>query len=418
MDFGRINLCGGDMTKLRLYKLAAAILALVLIAAVPMLRQGARVSVFAVECRECAAVAARVESSDASEKYNAKAALLKDFNSGEVLLSQNSDARLPIASMVKIMTLNLIFEDMDKGIFDSATPIPVSQNAASMGGSQAFLDAGSSYAADELIKSIIVASANDACVAMAEHISGSVEVFVERMNQKASALGMSNTNFENCTGLPSPNAYSSAADVAVMFRELASHARFYDYAKVWMYDLVHPGGRVTGLTNTNKLVRFYNGCDGGKTGFTTEALSCLAATAKRGDTRLIAVIVAAPEAKERNAETSRLFNYGFANFETKKVVSEDMEISDVAKVESGKQESVAVKPQSGFYKLMKKGVKAEFEQKIYLDVLRAPVAAGDVAGRIEILSGGEKIAEVNLVAAADVKKASFLDIVNKMVGQW
>ena len=354
-----------------------------------------------------------------TEKYNAKSALLKDFHTGEILFSQNENEKLPIASMVKIMTLNLIFEDIASGKLDINQEIQVSTNAASMGGSQAFLDAGSSYTADELIKSIIVASANDSCVALAEHLSGSVEDFVVRMNEKAAALGMQNTSFVNCTGLPAENAYSTALDTAIMFNHLARFDKFFDYASVWMYDIAHPGGRTTTLTNTNKLVRFYNGCDGGKTGFTKEALSCLAATAKRGETRLIAVIVGAPEAKIRNAETSRLFNWGFSNFETKRLICADDEITERVKVERGKEECVGLKIESDLFKLVKRGTKLEFETKIVIEEsIKAPVKAGDIIGRIQILSGNEVIGETNLIAASSIEKASYLDIINKLIAGW
>ncbi|MCL2822337.1 MAG: D-alanyl-D-alanine carboxypeptidase [Firmicutes bacterium] len=364
--------------------------------------------------------AADAKTIAANEKYNAKSVVLVDYFSGQTLFSQNPDTKLPIASMVKIMTLNIIFDDLASGTFALSDQIPISQNAASMGGSQAFLDAGSTYSADELIKSIIVASANDACVAMAEHLSGSVESFVSRMNEKAQALSLTNTVFANTTGLPVENAaaYSTAADVATMFRQLAAHKVFYDYANVWLYDLVHPGGRATTLTNTNKLVRFYNGCDGGKTGFTSEALSCLAATAKRGDTRLIAVVVGSPEAKIRNAETSRLFNHGFANFETKKIVGDDFVVENRAIVDKGRESSVGLKVDGEFYKLVKKGEKVDHELNIIVDSVKAPVLTGDVVGKIEIKSGGEIIGVVNLVASEDVKKASYLDIVNKFVDNW
>ncbi|MCL2555619.1 MAG: D-alanyl-D-alanine carboxypeptidase [Firmicutes bacterium] len=359
------------------------------------------------------------QAANSQVKYNAKAAILKDFNTGEILFSQSENEKLPIASMVKIMTLNIIFEDIQNGKLKLDEQIQVSQNAASMGGSQAFLDAGSSYSADELIKSIIVASANDSCVALAEHLSGSVEDFVGRMNEKAASLGMQNTNFVNCTGLPAQNSYSTALDVGIMFKHLIGFEKFFDYAGVWMYDIQHPGGRTTTLTNTNKLVRFYNGCDGGKTGFTKEALSCLATTAKRGETRFVAVIVGAPEAKIRNAETSNLLNWGFSNFETRKIIDKNQVIEEILKVDSGKEESVGVLIKEDSFKLIKRGEKLEIETRVVLvESVKAPIKAGDIVGSIEAIRGDEVIAKVDLVASNDIEKAGYFDIINKMINKW
>jgi len=395
------------MTKNKILILAFAILILTM--AVAVIGSIAPKKIAYAEGQQAAAI----------EKFNARSAILKDFHTGEILFSQNENEKLPIASMVKIMTLNLIFEDIESGKLDIKQEIQVSQYAAGMGGSQAFLDAGSSYTADELIKSIIVASANDACVALAEHLSGSVEDFVVRMNEKAGELGMTNTNFINCTGLPAENAYSTALDTAIMFNYLARFDRFFDYAGVWMYDIVHPGGRTTTLTNTNKLVRFYNGCDGGKTGFTKEALSCLAATAKRGETRLVAVVVGAPEAKVRNAETSKLFNWGFSNFETKRLIDLEFEVSDRIKVDRGNVDCVGVRVEGDLFKLVKRGAKLEFEHRVILEErVKAPVAAGDIVGRLEVVSGGEVIGQVDLVATESVDRAGFFDLISKLISEW
>ncbi|MCL2797950.1 MAG: D-alanyl-D-alanine carboxypeptidase, partial [Firmicutes bacterium] len=230
------------------------------------------------------AVYADSASANAGEKLavSARSALLVDYHTGTVVYEYNPTQHLPIASMVKIMTLGIIFDEIEKGGISFDTDVTASANAGAMGGSQAFLDANATYKAGELIKSIIVASANDSCVAMAEHIAGSTEEFVTRMNDKAAALGMSDTHFVNCTGLPAPGAYSCARDVGTMTRELLRHDGFYQFSTVWMFDFVHPGGRFTSLSNTNKLLKGYAGCDGGKTGFTTEAMYCLSATAKRG----------------------------------------------------------------------------------------------------------------------------------------
>ena len=196
-----------------------------------------------------------------------KAAMLIDSETGTVVYEKNTRERLQIASMVKIMTLGLAFDEIERREIPFDSIVTASENAAAMGGSQAFLDANADYKLDELLKSIVVASANDSCVAVAEYLYGSVEAFVAAMNERAQKLGLTDTKFVNCTGLPQAGQYSCAADVAAMFKLLTEHERFFDYAKVWMYDFRHPSGRVTGLTNTNKLIKFYEGCDGGKTGY-------------------------------------------------------------------------------------------------------------------------------------------------------
>lgn len=348
---------------------------------------------------------------------NARQALVMDYDTGTIIYEQNSKAHQPIASMVKIMTLLRCFEEMENGKFDVDTDITASANAASMGGSQAFLDAGSMYKAGELLKSIIVASANDSCVAMAEFLSGSVDTFVDSMNERAEQLGLSDSNFINCTGLPAPGQYCCAHDAAVMMRMLIGHPQFFEYAGVWMFDFVHPSGRVTGLTNTNRLIRTYNGCDGGKTGFTNEALSCLTATAKRGDTRLICSVVGAPDSKTRNAEISKLFDWGFANYATQKVVDVTAPIDAVA-VENGKAKTVGVRAKEDFCYFAEKSAAAQLTTEYVFDAVKAPIYAGDCVGRIVVKNGEEVIGSVELIATEDVGKVGFIDLVDHFIEKW
>lgn len=217
----------------------------------------------------------------AEETITSKAAILVDAATGAVLFEKNADEALPVASITKVMTLLLIFEALDAGRFSLNDTVTVSQYAAGMGGSQVLLDAGGNYLASDLIKSIIVASANDASVAMAEYLYGTEESFVAKMNERAKQLGMENTLFTNCNGLPNADEGMSARDVAVMSRELIRHETYFQYSKIWLDEITHEGGRVTMLTNTNKLIRNYDGCDGIKTGFTNAAGFCLSASAKR-----------------------------------------------------------------------------------------------------------------------------------------
>lgn len=356
-------------------------------------------------------------SASAPVRADAKAALIMDSHTGQIVYEQNANERLPIASMVKIMTLTRCFEEMDNGRFTVDTDISVSDRAASMGGSQAFLDAGSSYKAGELLKSIVVASANDSCVAMSEYLCGSVEAFVDSMNKRAEELGMADTYFVNCTGLPAPNQYCCARDAAVMMRELIRHEKFFEYASVWMFDFVHPSGRVTGLTNTNKLIRSYGACDGGKTGFTNEALSCLTATAVKGDTRFISVIIGAPNSKTRNAEMCKLFDYAFGNYETKKIVDSTVPL-DTVPVVNGKTDCIETAPREDFYYFTEKSAAQEITSECEYYSVGAPVKCGDTVGKIKIVAGGNVIGEVDIVAKADVEKVGYLDIVDDFIGNW
>lgn len=363
---------------------------------------------------------ARADDSDCDNiTVNAKAFLLTDFDGTTEIVSSEKNKRLPIASMVKIMTLDLIFEKIDNGELSLDQDIQVSENASSMGGSQAFLDAGAVYKAEELIKSIIVASANDSCVAMAEHICGSVESFVDKMNEKARCLQMLDTNFVNCTGLPAQNAYSSAEDVAKMSRELMLHEKFFDYSGIWTFDLAHPSGRITTLTNTNKLSRFYNGCDGGKTGYTSEALSCLSATAKRDDTRLLCVVIGAPSAKERNEEVTKLFNYGFSNYFSKKIFSYRDACCLKVPVKNGKSEEVNVKTEREVYLFLRKNaLNDDVTTRFVPKQVSAPVSVGDNVGSVEIYRNGTLYCVVDVLSAEYVGKSDFIDNLKEIADKW
>ncbi len=362
---------------------------------------------------------ASVRSAVAEDKFAAtsKAAMLLDADTGTVVFEKNTKDRLPIASMVKIMTLSLAFDEINVRGISLDTPVVVSENAASMGGSQAFLEANAEYALGELLKSIVVASANDSCVAVAEHLFGSVDAFVAKMNEKAAEWGMEDTAFVNCTGLPKDGQYCCAHDVAVMFGKLIEHPEFFDYAKVWMYDFQHPGGRVTQLTNTNKLIRFYDGCDGGKTGYTDAARSCITVTAKRGDTRLICVTIGAENSKTRNREVSELLNYGFANYKTVYAVRAGDEIGEYA-VSNGKTDTVKVVAASDCTAFVKCGDNAELTLSPEIGDLCAPVAVGEKVGTVKVLLNGEEFATVDAISQSECLKKGYLDIVDDFIGQW
>ena len=235
------------------------------------------------------------------------------------------------------------------------------------------------------------------------------------MNEKAADLGMNDTNFVNCTGLPAPNQYSCAYDAAIMFSNLIKHERYFDYANVWMFDFHHPSGRDTVLTNTNKMIRSYEGCDGGKTGFTNEAMYCLSATAKRDDTRLIGVITGADTSKNRNAEMSKLFDFGFANYSTKQVIFAGQELAERLEVPSSKEKSTGIAPAADGFYLTERGAEKEISYVCEYDEIALPLAAGSKIGRIKAIADGVTVAESDLVTTGDLNKMTYFDIVGELV---
>ena len=279
-----------------------------------------------------------------------------------------------------------------------------------------FLDRGLEYPVTDLLKGVIVVSANDACVALAERICGSEEAFVARMNERAASLNMKHTCFVNATGLPKEGGHSTAHDVALMLRELTKHEHYYDYSKIWLEDYVHPDGRVTTLTNTNKFVRFYEECDGGKTGFTQEAKFCLAASASRGDTKLISVVIGAEDSKTRFAESKRLLSYGFANYITDVIVKKGDAVFRCP-VKEAKVDEIVCAAESDIV-LLRRADGASVEpdvETVFYDV-KAPIKAGDPVGECTIRHG-EKSSTVRLIATENAEKATIGDIFRKIARQ-
>lgn len=350
---------------------------------------------------------------------NSKAAILTDADSGRVLFEKNADERLPIASITKVMTLNLIFEAVENGNLSLDEEISVSQNAAGMGGSQVFIDAGYRYKASDLIKSVIIASANDAAVAMAERISGSEETFVKKMNRKAQDLGMTDTCFKNCTGLPCEGHYSTATDVAKMSAELLKHEDYFSWSGIRLDELRHEkDGRTTQLVNTNKLITSLAGCDGLKTGSTSEAKFCVTVTAKRGDMRLISVILGGNTSKERFSEASKLINYGFAEFEKRQVVSVGESVCQIP-LKGGKDEFVDGKANGGFSLCVKNDDSENYSVRLEIpESLNAPVKQSEVIGYAVITVNGEEKSRIELVADRDYEKAGFIDRLKKILSFW
>lgn len=365
----------------------------------------------------CAAVSAVFVPTARAEGFSAegRSAYLVDAATFTPLYAKNENERLPIASMVKIMTVLLTLEAVDRGELSLDEKVSVSENAASMGGSQVFLDAGTEHRAGDLLKSVIVASANDSCVALAERVSGSVEGFVSDMNARAAELGMKDTRFANCTGLPAAESFSTAHDVALMFREVIRHPVYFEDAGVWLEDYVHPDGRTTVMTNTNKLVKFYNGCDGGKTGFTSEAKFCLAATAERDGMRVIAVVAGADSSKSRFNAVSSMFNHAFGSFKAEKLLGAGELAAQRVKVAGGKERSVGVTVSEDIVRLAPRSDKAAAELRLELpDKVKAPVRKGDVVGKGYLVVDGTVVREFDLVAAEDVARASIWDLFRRI----
>ncbi len=359
-------------------------------------------------------------TADAAEPVcGGKAVYLCDEGSGTEVYSRDAERQLPIASMCKIMTLVLSFEAVESGELGYDEPITVSENASGMGGSQVFLDTGLTYSARDLIKTVAVCSANDSCVALAERIAGSESGFVARMNSRAKELGAENTLFANCTGLPKDPQYSCAKDVALMLKELLRHEEYFALCRIRYEEFSHPDGRTTSITNTNKLLRKYAGCDGGKTGFTSEAGFCLAATAKRGETRLISVVIGADSSDARFNGVAALLDYGFEHYETRVVLEAGRELDMRAQVRGAKKKEVSVVAESPLSLFAKRGEETEYTLSYDLNEgLRAPIAKGDTVGSVTLYAEGVEIARTELLAGEDAPRLRWWDALRETARNW
>ncbi|MDD2190892.1 MAG: D-alanyl-D-alanine carboxypeptidase [Eubacteriales bacterium] len=350
---------------------------------------------------------------------DAKSAILIDAASGTVLFEQNSHERLPPASVTKVMTMLLIMEAIEREQMTLEDKATISEKAASMGGSQMYMEPGEQHTIETLMMGIAIASANDACVAAAEYHSGTTEIFVENMNKRATELGMTNTNFVNTNGLPVANHYTSAYDIALMSKELIKHEKIQDWFHVWMTNITVglPGKKQTelGLTNTNRLIKAYPGANGIKTGFTQEAGYCLSASATKGDLTLIAVIMGSPTSKIRFAEASKLLDYGFANYDSVKL-AEKGETMGMVVIEKGSPNIVEAVAPEHISVLVKKGEKDEIRGELaFKDTVSAPINKGDQIGELVIYKQDQEIDRCPLVAAEDVGKASLMQIYIRMI---
>lgn len=343
---------------------------------------------------------------------DAKACILIEHSTGEVLYELNADEQLPIASVTKIMTMLLIMEQIDSGALSFDDMVTVSENAMSYGGSTMFLETGETLSVNDMLKGIAVASANDGCVAMAEHIAGSETAFVDMMNSKAAELGMVNTHFMNTNGLDADGHYSSARDVAIMSSELLKHPKITDYTSIWTDEL--RGGKFQ-LANTNRLVRFYNGANGLKTGSTNAALCCLSASAVRDNMQLIAVVLGAPTSDKRFSSAKSLLDYGFANYRINRAVEEGAEAGE-ANVINGVSDTVKAVTKEGKSYLENKMETDKKEEQVYIDEsLTAPINEGDVIGHMDIVKGGEVIDTIDLCAANTVDKKRYFMVAGELI---
>ena len=337
-------------------------------------------------------------------------AILCEASTGQVIFEKNADERRPVASVNKVMTILLTLEAVDEGRVSLEDQVTVSPRAASMGGSQAFLDAGERYKLSELLKTVIVASANDSAVALAEHLAGTEESFVRLMNTRAEELGLTNTHYANCTGLPAQEHYTTARDVAKLSAQLDLHPIYYRYSTIWMDEIKHRGGRVTSLTNTNRLIRFYPGCDGYKTGSTNEARYCVSATAKKEGMRLIAVVLGTPAGQTRFDEARAMLEYGFANVQLVTPIAQGQALDMTVPVRLGGRDEVSVLSGGTCSLLERRGEKNALSLEAALvEKVNAPVYAGDVLGEIRVKQGERIVAIVPAVAGETVQLPGIID---------
>ena len=339
---------------------------------------------------------------------NCKSAVLIENNSKKVLFDKNAHSRHPIASVTKLMTILLTLEEIDAGNISLTDKVLVSQNANGMGGSQIFLDANVEYELGELLKSVIVASANDSSVALAEHIAGSENNFVRLMNEKASELGLKNTFYSNCTGLPTTDAYSSAYDQAIVLSNVLKFDTYHTYSSIWLEDFSHPSGRTTQMTNTNKLSKFYSGCIGGKTGSTNQAKYCLAVGAKRNNMNLISVVLGSENSKERFRISSELLDYGFENFVSKTIFDNTM-IKDKTIRIKGMDRVAHLKAEREFNYVYPKNETINYSLNYNLPNMLLKVKENQVVGNVEIIIDGKVVDSINLLSTETFNEATIWD---------
>ena len=346
----------------------------------------------------------------------AKSAILIDNATGKVLFEKNADEVLPPASMTKIGSMLIIMEAINHGNLKLDDKVTISEEAANMGGSQVFLEAGEVYTVHDLLKAVAIASGNDAVVALAEKVAGSQGEFVNMMNKRFKELGAKNTNFVNAHGLDAEGHYSTARDMAIIARELLKHEKILEYTSIYEEYLEKNDGSKTWLVNTNKLVRFYDGIDGLKTGYTTSAGYCLTATAKKDNFRLISVVMGEESTENRSSDTVKMLNYGFNTFKINTIKTND-EILGKVRVEGGKENFADIVLLNDATELLKNTDEvSNYKFNLKVDSIKAPVKKGEVVGSAEIIDDdGNIVDEVDVTVKTDIKKANFFDYLFKNI---
>lgn len=339
----------------------------------------------------------------------AVSSILMEASTGKILYEKQSNEQLAPASMTKLMTMLLIMETLESGKLTLNEEVLISHNASSMGGSQVFLEAGSKIKVEDLIKSIAIASANDASVAMAEHIAGTEGAFLVKMNNRCKELGCSNTNFMNVHGLDENNHFSSAKDMAIIARELVKHEKIFEYTTIYEEYLKKPDGTSTWMVNTNKLIKYYNGLDGLKTGFTDNAGYCLTSTAKRNNMRLISVVMKEPTSKSRNNDIINLLNYGFSNYKVKTIL-DTKKILGKVEVIKGKVKNVEIVLKQDATNLENINEEKKYTYNMIVKPIKAPVKVGDIVGKLEIVESGKIITNFDITVKNNVAKANIWDL--------
>ena len=339
-------------------------------------------------------------------------AILLDGYTGKVLFEKEPDKKLPPASVTKIMTMLLVMEAIDRGQISLDDVVTVSENAAKKEGSHIFLAPNEQMSVRDLMKGVAVASGNDASIALGEYLAGSHEKFVEKMNSRAKELGMTNTHFVNCNGLDADGHLTTARDIGIMTVELLKHPKIFEFTTIWT-DTLRNG--TFDLANTNKLIRFYDGANGMKTGSTSKAGCCISATALRDGMQLVAVIMGAPNSKERFSDASTLLNYGFGSFENR-VLGKADKVYKHLEVNKGVNQTVSVKQKNDFSAVIPKGKGGEITSKETLpEIVESPIKKGQKIGDISFFAGSEKLGSVDLIADEDVEKIGFLFAFKKLI---
>lgn len=338
----------------------------------------------------------------------ARSAILMEVESGKIVFDKNSKEKFAPASVTKIMTMLLTMEAIDSGKIKLDDVVTITENAQKMGGSTMLLEAGEIRTVEDLLKGVAIASGNDAAVALAEYLGGTVENFVRNMNTRAKELGMKDTTFQNPTGLPTENHLTTAYDISIMSRELLKHEEILKYSGTYMETISASRKTPIELVNHNKLVRFFNGCDGLKTGFTNEAKYCISATAQRNDVRMLAIIMGAPTYKIRNRDASMLLNYGFSLFERKELVSQDSDVSNF-QFGNGKDNIVVLKAKQSLNVVVEKGKELKISTKLNIDKNRKNIKQGEVLGEAIVLVDGKEVGKVEVYSDRDLKINSLVD---------